>query len=498
LTRRDDRARTDDVARVVRLWRWAAKFKISGVARAALGSSAVSVAVDTTGALLVLAVLVAVSGLFHLGRAIVHGRDPVYAAAETRPIVLAELRFASCWIGAGIALGAVTVAGWSPIGIGLAGSAATLAIYVYGVAKGADMAAAEQALGLPGGSATVEASARVQRWTGRARRAPRLPGTTWFCGLWGRKQPIGEISAYLTYTLLVVACLFTSYAGLSVARFAGEIRPKASVAAHRGTAPRTTGREPSTTGPRTSPPGNPAGVETFPPSYAASCPQLPDPFRIGHGLGTLFYHDGAVQAGCGGSASAGNASAAVWVSQGTCGVDLRSLGVAGGGHTPVLLYGAAARFALMQNLRGDLFYAESARPAVDLYVVATTEGTFLFVRVAPSIRVGTGTPLACEDVNDVARPFSVLPPPLAELWFQHTRQHGWAWPVIVGSSRSWALDFLDARTGQIVARGICSSDASCELTGPGVNWTFQGAATVTLADLHPYLPTSTVGQSAGP
>jgi hypothetical protein len=149
----------------------------------------------------------------------------------------------------------------------------------------------------------------------------------------------------------------------------------------------------------------------------------------------------------------------------------------------------------MQNTRGDLLYAESARPAVDLYVVATTDGTFLFVRVAPSIRVGTGTPLACEDVNDVARPFSVLPPPLAELWFQHIRRDGWAWPVIVGSSRSGALDF---RTGQIVARGICSSDASCELSGPGENWTFQGAATVTLADLHPYLPSSTVGPSAGP
>jgi hypothetical protein len=214
---------------------------------------------------------------------------------------------------------------------------------------------------------------------------------------------------------------------------------------------------------------------------------LPDPLAIGHGLGGLFRRAGAVQAGCGEPASRTGANA-TWTARGVCNGELRSLAVGAPGRAPVLLYGAAARYAGERATDGTLISAETAAPGSgELAIVTTAAGSSIFVRETPTLEPGRNRAMRCEEISEVARSFTMLPPPMAALWRQYVRRSGWTWPVAVTRGDEYAL--IDPDSGTVVATGACSTATRCELSVRTTSWPLAGTPTLTVADLAPYFPT---------
>jgi hypothetical protein len=458
----------------------------NSVAATVLGSAATGTAlglVRLAGVLLVvLAIVVVATGFLHLGRAVVHRNDPAYSDhPETLELVRGDLRFAYGWIGTGAVLGLVAVIVPSHLVVSLVGAFTTLTIYVYGISRGGDIVHAEQELGLPGGSATVEATDSVRRWNRRAGSAPDLPGTRWFKSLWGDKTPAGHVSAYLTATLYALALTSAGYAGMATAEVASRVVEHVKARAVQ------TPPAHSTDGSRRSSSSDAGPLPVLP--YSRHCPALPDPLKIGHGLGELFKRDGAVQAGCGEPAIRGSRSGNVWIAPGRCDDHLRSLAVSVDG-TGAMLYGTPAKFAWHVGRAGLLRYVQVGQPAGgDAAIVATPAGADVFVRSSPSIRAPRRVATRCTEVDDVARPFVHLAPPLAELWLRLLRRSGWAWPlreVVAGSDSS--VSFVDHTTHKTVARGGCTGGRICHLDSSNGRWFSAAAAMITIADLAPHMP----------
>jgi hypothetical protein len=169
--------------------------------------------------------------------------------------------------------------------------------------------------------------------------------------------------------------------------------------------------------------------------------------------------------------------------------ELRSVAVTDASEEPVLLYGAAARFAQDEQDAGRLRYAQLARPSGgDLVLVTGTIGTHIFVRPTPSEAAGTGDHRRCEDVDDVARPFVELMPPLAALWVMHMNTAGWTWPIRDASSDSNEVMFLGVQDGRILARGRCFEPTLCELRTRASTFRRSDTPTVDLADIRPHMP----------
>jgi hypothetical protein len=223
--------------------------------------------------------------------------------------------------------------------------------------------------------------------------------------------------------------------------------------------------------------------------YADLCKELPDPRRIGHELGPLFEHDGAVEAGCGGPAENVGKTESVWISVGICEGRLRSLAVAGEGHEPVLLYGTPAKFALHAAEEEELRYAESAEPGSgDVDIVTTEDGSYVFARSTQSASSRSAEALRCGEIDEVAQPFTRLPPPIAELWFQEMPETGWTWPL-PGREESAEFSFLDEDPVGLVASAGCREETICyfDVDRGGRRW-FSGPAVVSMVDLSEYMP----------
>jgi hypothetical protein len=222
------------------------------------------------------------------------------------------------------------------------------------------------------------------------------------------------------------------------------------------------------------------------PTYAQSCPELPDPAAIGHEMGELFRYDGAFKAGCGTEARQ-VAGTGVWFAAGVCAGQLRSVAVARDGEA-ALLYGAAARFAWRAALGGELVGAEAAYPAgADVFVVTTSSGSYGFVRKASSDGSG-GRVRDCTDVTGTARPFAELPPPMMLHWRNLVeRRAAWSWPLREDAAGD-ALVFDAYPGGAVTARGACASELSCYLDVDGIRWPGDETAYVSLDELAPYMP----------
>lgn len=227
------------------------------------------------------------------------------------------------------------------------------------------------------------------------------------------------------------------------------------------------------------------------PDYADLCPALPDPLEISHGLGPLFRRDGAVEAGCGGPAEnvAGNGD--VWFSLGMCEGTLRSLAVSATatGGEPVLLYGEPAQFAWEAARTGELRSAEVAKPGSgDLDIVTTVDGSYVFARSSPSLRARSKKAKECAEIDEVARPFVMLPPPLAGLWFQDVIESGWTWPLSKADEPEKFV-FFDEDLGVLEASGGCRGYGSCYFDPEEAprRWS-TGAAAVSLAGLSEFMP----------
>jgi len=223
-------------------------------------------------------------------------------------------------------------------------------------------------------------------------------------------------------------------------------------------------------------------------TYQQSCPELPDPLTIGHGLGELFHHDGAFKAGCGTKAQPVLETGA-WFSIGICAGRLRSLAVADSRGNGAILYGAAARFALDAAQRKELVSAEAVAPAGgDVYVVETLSGSYGFARQAATSGAGGTEVRNCTEVTGTDRPFAELDPPMLLHWRDLVqRRNAWSWPVREDAPGD-SLAFASYPDGEIVAHGVCASEFSCYLEVDGDRWPGNGTSHVSLEEFDPYVP----------
>jgi hypothetical protein len=217
-------------------------------------------------------------------------------------------------------------------------------------------------------------------------------------------------------------------------------------------------------------------------SYAELCKKLPDPQQIGYGLGDLFEHDGAVAAGCGEPAM--RVGDSTWVSPGFCGTELRSLGVVGEGREPVLLYGAPARFAWSEARNRGLHFAEASElDGGEVALVGVGSGTVAFARSSPALKPGRRDALRCEEVDEVARPFTELEAPLAWLWQEYmATENTWIWPRPAKGTN----DVIFQAAAELPVYGSCEGELVCRLDGPGLHRFAEGPATIGLQQLWPY------------
>ncbi len=137
-------------------------------------SLAAAVDLLTRPALFVLGVALIALGVRHLVRVLTHLSNQDYHRPSIRPLTLADLRLAFCWVA-----GASTVTGLTAAGIPTAAGAGIGAAAAFGLSftaalYGALTSEAEEHLSLPGGTSTVAATPRAQRWMSRVARLPRF------------------------------------------------------------------------------------------------------------------------------------------------------------------------------------------------------------------------------------------------------------------------------------------------------------------------------------
>ena len=424
-----------------------------------------------------IAVLLAAFGVIQLLRAKARLRDRQYEKMQME--VRMEVGFARLWILTGAILAAFGLL-LPPIVTAVLGIVATLRLPRVGWKVSGRSVDAERVLGLAGRSAAEECGkvrslandvARILRWP-VARRAVD------FANLKVKPNEIGVIQTLILGVMPIVFLAYSSLAlaiGVSAVTELPTFRGGAKVAQPDGSPPRagSGGKEDN-------------GDDFSAPTYAESCPQIPEPLDIGHDLGSLFRRDGAAKAGCGDWAIK-VAGTGAWVAAGNCEDELRSVAVSSPGHRSVILYGEPARIAWSSALNGELVSAEAARPAGgDVYLLETLAGTSAFARPSPSIEPGRNDLEVCSEASGVARPFVELAPPLAFLWLELVRdREAWYWPESDLSDPDSPIAFVDG--GDLVARGGCEA-ASCHLDVEGERWPGGETAFVSLAEFRPYMP----------
>jgi hypothetical protein len=203
---------------------------------------------------------------------------------------------------------------------------------------------------------------------------------------------------------------------------------------------------------------------------------------------------GAFEAGCAQPATEVDGGRGVWIARGTCGAELRSLGVATADGSAALLLQQAARFASREAQAGRLVGA-SDRIQVelgDLYVVTTVAGTYVLVRQRASAgsidrrqpRRSCGEPTS-ENVR-----YTVLPPALAGLWLGLLRER-WVWPAVDRSRQAPGTSFVffaDGVRQQVLARATCRGPLHCVLQAGGTTIASDGSAYVSAEEIRSLAP----------
>jgi hypothetical protein len=408
-------------------------------------------------------------------------RDARYRGMRRR-LQVGEVGFARLWIATGILFAGCAML-LPPIIVAVAGIFVMPLLLFQGLASSGRSVDAEKPLGLSGRSAAEECG-RVRTLADTFARVLRCRLARRFVKLANLRVKPNEIGVLQTLILSVIPIVFCAYASLAIAigvtevadlpQMGGKDQPPQVERRSDPPAPQTEGGD---------------GDEESAPTYAESCPEIPDPMDIGHHLGGLFRHDGAPKAGCGGQAIEVPGTGA-WVAAGDCGDEQRSVAVYAPDHKPVLLYGEPARFTWSAALSGELVSAEVAEPeGGDVYLVETLDGTSGFARPSPSLEPGREEIKLCSEATGVARPFAHLQPALAFLWLELLRDRtAWYWPENDPADGRSPIAF-NLPGSATVARGGCDS-AGCHLDVDGEVWPGGETAFVSLAEFEPYMPPS--------
>lgn len=442
-----------------------------------------------TPVLLAIAAVMVLAGFFQLFRAAVHWGDPEYQRHPSmRRLVRLDLRLSFLWIAAAVLLGWMGTVVSTPVAVPLLGSAVTLLLAISLFRVAADTVIEEELLKIPGGSAHVAQWPGVRRWRKRLGTAERYRVATTLRDLWGPKVPMGQVSVYLATVVAVMFCISGAYAGLAAAEaithFALHVQPDSV----REAPPlgRSGGSNEEWSEPEVAPRPEADQGPPPPPTYAELCEELPDPQDVGAGLGDLFERDGAVVAGCGQEAESVGSS--TFMAAGLCEGELRSLAVGSPGREAVLLYGDAARFAREAGDMGMLRYAEVvSRQSGEVDVVGAVQGSYAFVRSSPALSISSPA-THCTDVKEIDGAFAQLPPPLARLWGDHVREHGWSWPEEDPDEGASEFVFREPLGNEVVAEGSCESDSACLLDGLSGPRRLESPQTIALAELGPHMP----------
>lgn len=411
------------------------------------------------------------------------GDEKYCAHPQILSLIQVEAAVARLWIATGSGLAALCLFSlWPPALAGL-GACATAVAFLKGISSAGRSAEAEVDRDLSKGSA-AEKCWRVQRWANWVAAARLVPGTRCFYRLAHYAVPAGQVGPLHAAALTAVGLCFLAYVSLGLASIGTEIADGGDhpPAGKHGDSANLT--ETVVPVPDSDPPPN------WFPTYAESCPQLPDPLKIGHGLGELFERDGAAKAGCGDHPRPVKGTGA-WVAPGRCTRlhEMRSVAVSSPGGTPVILYAAAARFAWATALDGGLIGAEVARPAGgEIDIIETLNGNYAFARQSPSLVQGSENIKWCWEATGVARPFERLAPVLAWLWLELIRERmSWSWPVGNRQGEGDPISFVDL-TAQPIASGGCETETICHLDVDNEIWHGESTAYVSLSEFIPYMP----------
>ncbi len=427
-------------------------------------------------ALVAFALGVVATGVRYLGRAIVHYRDPDHGRhRDLRAQVRSDIHLGWAWIGIGVALALLTTVIDAPFAVPLLALLLVAALHQRAWVAGHTMVTLEEFHTIDSGTDRVSSSEAVRLWKERSKTAPNVIGAETVPRMVQRRTPKGQISFFLNRTLSLLVVIWACYAGLAFAEVVHLAAP--NLPSLPPLAPKL-GIDPGSAPIQME-------VDSPPPTYADLCPRLPDPLMISHGLGELFRSVGGVYAGCGGPAS--QVAPATWISSGNCGNDLRSLAVSGEGHDAVLLFGAAAAFALTSAKAGVLRYAETGEPpGGEVDVVATSDGNHVFVRSSARLRNLTEDPRRCTEVEEVPGAFVHLEPSLAQLWANHMSEGGgWLWPA-AASSRAFTFSLIPGADSS--ASGECTTELSCSFESVSGRSVLEGLGAVSIAGLRPLYP----------
>ncbi len=205
---------------------------------------------------------------------------------------------------------------------------------------------------------------------------------------------------------------------------------------------------------------------------------------------------GAVIAGCPGPIHAASAGGEIVASVGISSSNgqVRSLGVADRNHG-VLFVGRAAGVALdlttgrsLRNVPSHLVVGGG-----DLYLVDTTQGTFVLVRrtaATPESREGAAEGTE-EPSRASERPYVVVPPAGASLWMGEMRERAeWLWPEpSTANSANEGFDFVNQKSVVMVHASCDRSSGACERSGDHLRY-LGGQIGVTAEELLRYAPSA--------
>ncbi len=426
-------------------------------------------------AAVVVASAVIVTGLLLRYRAIHRLKDRWYERMRGR--LRRELRFTRFWIATGAAM-VVVVAALPPLPAMALCALLTLVLLLTGLAMARRSAEIEKNLELAKANAAEECD-RVRGLAETAASIPVIRSPEYITRLAHYEVTPGEIGMLPFLALAVIAVAFFVYVGLATAVGISEVTQKDS--------PAKTATESDQSGQVDKKSGSTSSSSEPVPTYAEECSAIPNPLDIGHGLGRLFKRDGAFKAGCG-SKPYRVRGTATWFSAGICDGATRSVAVATAGGPSAIVYGAAARFAWTEALRGNLLAAESELTGGgEIDLLETFGGTHAFTRLDAD--EGNGDPRSCTEVTGTDRPFVYLSPQMNLLWLQLLEHRAnWSWPTAEDGGGEEAVAFTVFGTGEVTAHGSCKRGINCSLFVDGHEWPGAGTSYVALDDLRPYMP----------
>lgn len=312
-----------------------------------------------------------------------------------------------------------------------------------------------------------------------------------------RRTPVNKISAFVLTLVTSLSALVGAAVPVAVADMARQV----------GKIQRTRHRVPNTL-PAMTPTTVPAPFTTSPaqpdPTYEAECgkritPGDGAPRSLARRIRALWLGGegiagaGAKEAGCARGAHPEPDRPNVWLVEGVCGSELRSLAVDDGRGDAALLFQQAARKAAALASKGRLVRASGRTPVGrgDGYLLETPDGTIALLRpnsARGSVPAPTTGPM-CTRVTARNVPYVEMPEALTALWFQAVRaDDAWLWPANDVAHHPVGRDFVFYRDGgsDVVATGSCD-ESRCALERAGRKMFRSSGDRITPADLDPYL-----------